>query len=243
MVSRRAPRILLDVLRGVISIGIVAAGITFLASHATQSAPFLDPAGLTAVRPPERSAGSRDTLALLRRDEPAPPDPFTTLLQAVSPVSLLTGALLEGRESLNSTFQRLASTPSVMPTQGWLVSNFTRRRLHPLLGYVRPHLGIDVRAPRGTAVEAPAAGTVVYAGWEGSYGWTVDIDHGWGIVTRYAHTSKMFVRPGERVQRGDVIALVGSTGLAEGPHLHYEVRVNGLPVDPLRFVLPAVIAD
>jgi murein DD-endopeptidase MepM/ murein hydrolase activator NlpD len=130
-----------------------------------------------------------------------------------------------------------------MPTQGWLSSQFSRNRLHPVLGYVRPHKGIDVRAPRGTPIEAPAAGTVISAGWEGNYGYTVEIDHGWDIVTRYAHVSKMLVKPGYRVQRGEVIALVGQTGLADGPHLHYEVRIKGRPVDPIKYVVPAVLAD
>jgi murein DD-endopeptidase MepM/ murein hydrolase activator NlpD len=164
-------------------------------------------------------------------------------MNALGPASLLAGRFRAGAESLTATFQRLASTPSVMPTQGWLTSNFSSHRFHPLLGYARPHLGIDVRAPRGTAIEAPAAGTVISAKWEGGYGWAVEIDHGYGIVTRYAHTSKMLVKVGDHVQRGDVIALVGQTGLAEGPHLHYEVRVNGKPVDPLKFVLPTVLAD
>jgi murein DD-endopeptidase MepM/ murein hydrolase activator NlpD len=84
---------------------------------------------------------------------------------------------------------------------------------------------------------------VISAAWEGGYGWTVEIDHGWDIVTRYAHTSKMLVKPGYRVQRGEVIGLVGQTGLADGPHLHYEVWVKGRPVDPLKFILPAVFAD
>jgi murein DD-endopeptidase MepM/ murein hydrolase activator NlpD len=84
---------------------------------------------------------------------------------------------------------------------------------------------------------------VVKAGWEQGYGRTIEIDHGYGIVTRYAHTSRMLVGVGQRVERGEVIALVGASGLAEAPHLHYEVRQNGRPVDPLRFVLPAVLAD
>jgi murein DD-endopeptidase MepM/ murein hydrolase activator NlpD len=95
----------------------------------------------------------------------------------------------------------------------------------------------------GTPIQAPAAGTVVKAGWEGGYGRTVEIDHGFGIITRYAHTSRIFVNVGQRVGRGELIANVGRSGLAEAPHLHYEVHVSGRPVDPLKFVLPAVMAD
>ncbi|HET7109607.1 MAG TPA: M23 family metallopeptidase, partial [Gemmatimonadales bacterium] len=102
---------------------------------------------------------------------------------------------------------------------------------------------IDVAAPTGTPIEAPAAGRVVEVGWESGYGNVVVLDHGYGIETKFAHTSKVLVRTGQRVKRGDRIALVGSTGLATGPHLHYEVHVNGRPVNPLRYVLPEVVAD
>ena len=89
------------------------------------------------------------------------------------------------------------------------------------------------------AIVCPSGnGTVASAGWEAGYGQTVTIDHGYGVVTKFAHASKLLVRRGERVKRGDRVALVGNTGLATGPHLHYEVIVNGRPVDPLRYVLP-----
>ena len=93
-------------------------------------------------------------------------------------------------------------------------------------------------APRGAPIQAPGSGMVTSAGWEAGYGQTVTIDHGYGVVTKFAHASKLLVRRGERVKRGDRVALVGNTGLATGPHLHYEVIVNGRPVDPLRYVLP-----
>jgi murein DD-endopeptidase MepM/ murein hydrolase activator NlpD len=96
----------------------------------------------------------------------------------------------------------------------------------------------------GSPIEAPAAGVVTDAGWESGYGNTVTIDHGYGIVTKFAHASKLLVKTGQRVARGQRIALVGNTGLATGPHLHYEVHVNGRPVDPLRYVLPEhVVTD
>ena len=116
-------------------------------------------------------------------------------------------------------------------------------RRHPILHISRPHEGLDITAPTGTPIEAPGAGTVTYARWESGYGQTVTVDHGYGIVTKYAHASKLLVRRGQRVKRGDRIALVGNTGLATGPHLHYEVHVNGRPVDPLRYVLPGVITE
>lgn len=158
--------------------------------------------------------------------------------------NLLANSFEEAAESLSVHSARLAATPSIMPTQGWLTSAFSSMRSHPLLHVARPHEGIDVTAPMGTPIEAPAAGVVRDAGWEAGYGNTVVIDHGFGTVTKFAHASKLLVREGQRVSRGQRIALVGNTGLATGPHLHYEVHVNGRPVDPLRYVLPEhVVTD
>ena len=152
--------------------------------------------------------------------------------------NLLASSFREATDSLSVHSARLAATPSIMPTQGWLTSAFSSMRAHPILHVARPHEGIDVTAPSGTPIEAPAAGTVTDAGWESGYGNTITIDHGFGIVTKFAHTSKILVRTGQRVSRGQRIALVGNTGLATGPHLHYEVHVNGRPVNPLKYVLP-----
>jgi murein DD-endopeptidase MepM/ murein hydrolase activator NlpD len=158
--------------------------------------------------------------------------------------NLLASSFEEAKDSLASHSQRLAATPSIMPTQGWLTSAFSSMREHPILHIARPHEGIDVTAPMGSPIEAPAAGVVTDAGWESGYGNTVTIDHGYGIVTKFAHASKLLVKAGQRVQRGQRIALVGNTGLATGPHLHYEVHVNGRPVDPLKYVLPdRVVTD
>jgi murein DD-endopeptidase MepM/ murein hydrolase activator NlpD len=158
--------------------------------------------------------------------------------------NLLAASFEEAKDSLASHSQRLAATPSIMPTQGWLTSAFAAMRMHPILHLARPHEGIDVTAPMGSPIEAPASGVVTDAGWESGYGNTVTIDHGYGIVTKFAHASKLLVKVGQRVQRGQRIALVGNTGLATGPHLHYEVHVNGRPVDPLKYVLPdRVVTD
>jgi murein DD-endopeptidase MepM/ murein hydrolase activator NlpD len=158
--------------------------------------------------------------------------------------NLLATSFREAADSLSVHSARLAATPSIMPTQGWLTSAFSSMRSHPILHVARPHEGIDVTAPSGTPIEAPAAGVVTDAGWESGYGNTITVDHGFGITTKFAHTSKILVRQGQRVNRGQRIALVGNTGLATGPHLHYEVHVNGRPVDPLRYVLPEhVVTD
>ncbi len=141
-------------------------------------------------------------------------------------------------DSLEANYSRFANTPSILPTAGWLSSQFTRSRFHPILHENRPHEGIDVTAPTGTPIVAPAAGKVVHAGNASGFGLVVEIDHGNGIRTKFAHCSRVAVRVGQMVTRNQLIAAVGSTGLSTAPHLHYEIHVNGKPVDPLTYVLP-----
>ena len=158
--------------------------------------------------------------------------------------NLLAASFSEAHDSLAHHRDRMAAMPSIMPTTGWLTSAFTSMREHPdSARRSRPHEGIDVTAPMGAPIQSPAGGTVVKAGWETGYGNVIEIDHGFGIRTKFAHCSKLTARTGQRVARGQVIAEVGNTGLATGPHLHYEVHVNGKPVDPLRYVLPDVVVD
>ncbi len=110
------------------------------------------------------------------------------------------------------------------------------RRLHPILGVWKMHTGVDLTAPRGTKIHATGDGIVIQAsGSSGGYGKIVKIDHGFGYITYYAHQSKILVKKGQKVKRGDVIGLVGSTGRSVSPHLHYEVRINGKPVNPVNF--------
>ena len=125
-----------------------------------------------------------------------------------------------------------------LPVIGRIASRFSRARRHPLLKVVRPHLGVDVAASRGTQITAPAAGRVSFVGRRFGFGLVVEIDHGNAVVTRYAHCGSALVSEGARVQRGVPIATVGTTGLSTGPHLHYEVLVRGRQVDPLRYRLP-----
>lgn len=150
---------------------------------------------------------------------------------------LLAESWREATDSLTANHDRLRSTPSIPPTMGYLSSGFSRSRMHPLLDTERAHQGIDISAPRGTPVIATADGRVISASRRGNYGLMIEIDHGYGYVSRYAHTSIAYVKPGDWVTRGDTIAEVGSTGLAAGPHLHYEVLVNGRPVNPLDYML------
>jgi murein DD-endopeptidase MepM/ murein hydrolase activator NlpD len=130
----------------------------------------------------------------------------------------------------------LASTPSVWPAKGWITSDFGTRT-DPYTAERVMHEGLDIAAPHGKDVTAPADGTVIFAGLEGSYGNVLVIDHGYGVKTRYGHLSKVAVHPGDHVHRGDTIGAVGNTGRSTGPHLHYEVRVNGLPENPRKFIL------
>lgn len=125
-----------------------------------------------------------------------------------------------------------------LPVIGRIASGFSRSRRHPVLHIRRPHLGVDVAAPRGTHVTAPAAGKITFVGRKFGFGIVVEMDHGGGIKTRYAHLTKAMVQVGDEVAKGTFIATVGSTGITTGPHLHYEVLVNGRQVDPLRYRLP-----
>jgi murein DD-endopeptidase MepM/ murein hydrolase activator NlpD len=157
--------------------------------------------------------------------------------------NILVRSIGEAYDSLSSHRARLAATPSLMPTKGWLTSAFARERQHPILHLSRPHEGIDVTAPMNAAIEAPAAGIVTEVKWVDGYGNMLTIDHGYGVVTRYAHCSRILVARGTRVQRGQEVARIGSTGLSTGPHLHYEVWVNGRPVNPMKYVMPEAIVD
>lgn len=128
------------------------------------------------------------------------------------------------------------ATPNTMPVAGWVTSEFGMRK-HPIARAVRMHNGIDIASPIGTPIKSPATGKVVYAGKGSGYGNMIIIQHGYGISTVFAHLSSISVKSGETVKRGDVIAEVGSTGYSTGPHLHYEVQVDGIPADPLAFVV------
>lgn len=130
----------------------------------------------------------------------------------------------------------LASVPSIWPTRGWVTSDFGSR-LDPYTSERVMHAGLDIAGPHGKEIVAPADGTVVFAGLEGGYGNVLVVDHGYGIKTRYGHLASIKVKSGERVKRGDVVAAMGNTGRSTGPHLHYEVRVNGIAQNPRKFIL------
>ncbi|MDE2181178.1 MAG: M23 family metallopeptidase [candidate division NC10 bacterium] len=141
----------------------------------------------------------------------------------------LLGAL-EAKRSL------LASTPTIWPVKGWLTAGFGHRR-SPFTGRQEMHEGVDISNSVGTPVIAPADGIVTYTGPLGGFGNVVSVSHGNKISTFYAHLLQQKVAQGQRVRRGDVIGLVGATGRVTGPHLHYEIQVNEVPVDPTKYVI------
>ena len=154
---------------------------------------------------------------------------------------LLSSSLEEATDSVLAHRDLLESTPSILPTPGWLSSSYSESRMHPIHNRPLPHPGVDISAPKGTSIYAAAKGRVIRAGWVVGYGLTIEIDHGFGYVTLYGHASELIASQSEEVQRGDVIARVGSTGIATSPHLHYEVRVQGIAQNPANFILPEYV--
>lgn len=138
----------------------------------------------------------------------------------------------------NQNQTRLRNMPAIKPANGIIISGFGMRT-HPILRYNRMHEGVDFRAEVNTEVFATGNGVITFAGRRGAYGNLVEIDHGFGIITRYAHLStfESGIRTGTEVERGQVIAYSGNTGRSAGPHLHYEVLVDGSPNDPINFMI------
>lgn len=137
---------------------------------------------------------------------------------------------LEGHRNI------LAATPSIRPTKGWVTSRFGYRT-SPFTGLQVFHKGLDIANRKGTPVVAPADGIVTFTGKKGFLGKTVILDHGHGMITRYAHLNKFLVKKGAKVKRGEKIAEIGNTGRTTGTHLHYEVHLSGVPVNPSKYIL------
>lgn len=160
--------------------------------------------------------------------------------QLLRRAELLSASLDEATDSVALHRDLFRSRPTIYPVvddEAWISSGFSYNRLHPLLGYRRPHPGVDISANAGSPVIATGAGRVVFAGRESGYGRLVEIDHGYGFRTRYAHLARVTVRSGQRVERGDQVGEVGRSGLATGPNLHYEVLVDGRAVNPRTHIL------
>ena len=143
-------------------------------------------------------------------------------------------------QSYEAVLRERGYTPTVWPVEGKLEGGFGGRRNPFGGGSYEFHSGQDIEAPMGAPIVSGASGTVSFVGWQNGYGQLVVIDHGGGLTTRYGHLSRIGVSLAQKVQRGEFIGNVGSTGRSTGPHLHYEVRINDQPVNPLQYLLTSV---
>ena len=192
----------------------------------------LDPATRTAIEQlRSRGVGGTVTSTVRRASRPtgSPESTFDVLRN-------LLGTLETGLASVKTrieTQQALGrATPSTWPIVGWLTSAFGTRK-DPFSGQPDFHTGLDISASHGTPIRATADGIVEAAGYQGNYGNAVLLSHGFGIGTRFGHMAQVGVRVGQKVKRGEVIGYVGATGRATNPHLHYEILINGKPINPL----------
>ncbi len=192
---------------------------------------------LDAARLPQRLDGA--TL----RDDAARPDAEAAIPGVEARLDALGGALEEEAISLQEVRGYLSDRdallrayPTGWPADGWITSRYGFRQ-SPLPGAQTFHTGIDIAAAYGTPVRAAADGIVLSAGYREAYGYTVEIDHGFGFGTLYAHLSRILVEEGDHVRRGDLIARMGATGRATGPHLHFEVHRDGVPDDPEDYLI------
>ncbi|MEW6003682.1 MAG: M23 family metallopeptidase [Stygiobacter sp.] len=158
----------------------------------------------------------------------------------VESVSLKVKLTKNNYEEISNTFKQnellYESIPAIRPSEGTIADDFGMR-MHPILKILRMHNGIDIITDIGTKVFAPGGGTVTDIGWKSGYGLTLEIDHGFGYKTLYAHLDKTVIKVGQKIKRGDLIAYSGNSGrLTSGPHLHYEVHHNGVALDPINFI-------
>ena len=175
-------------------------------------------------------------LVLHRRQDLISEELSPKLKKLQSRIKLEEESLLELQGVLRDKRSLLASTPSIWPTKGWVSSVFGYRK-SPFTGLKEFHKGLDVATRIGTSVIASADGTIIYAGTKRRYGKMIIVNHGYGYRTYYGHLSEIFVKSGQKVKRGFNVGAVGSSGRSTGPHLHYEVRLNGVPVNPKRYIL------
>ena len=171
-----------------------------------------------------------------------PPSPEPRVDAMLRRVRFERQSLLEIEGAVKEQESRLKNMPSIWPVQGWVASGYGYRR-DPFTGSRTLHPGLDIVAPTGTPVAATAAGRVAYAGWKSGWGRCVEIDHGHGIRTFYAHCRSLKVSSGENVFRGDIIATVGSSGRSTGTHLHYAVASKGSWANPGNYILGPVSAN
>lgn len=198
--------------------------------RATASAPPGLPSSVPLL---DDQATSANVEELSRRQTAELDRSFTELARRSS---YLEEVLQDEYELLADKKDFLQARPTRRPAPGYFTSGFGLRK-SPFGGKLKMHEGLDIANVPGTPIRAPAGGVVTFASVKSGYGETVIINHGYGLETVYGHTEKILVRVGQRVRRGDTIALLGNTGRSTGPHVHYEVRVRGTPVDPLSYIL------
>jgi murein DD-endopeptidase MepM/ murein hydrolase activator NlpD len=219
-----------------------------LGAVADNDARFRSIAGLESIDPEVMQAGvggpglgTPETYPLWSVDSTASKTAFAVSydLNALERrAKLLSESLSEATDSVLAHRDLLESTPSILPTAGWISSSYSESRMHPIHNRPLPHPGVDISAIKGTSIFAAAKGRVTRSGWVVGYGLTIEIDHGYGYTTLYGHSSQLVAQRGQEVKRGDVIAQVGSTGIATSAHLHYEVHMNGVAQNPANFILP-----
>ena len=208
------------VVLGDVTVATAAAGALVAAAEAVA----VSDAPATITIGPEAVGDSAPVYAIRSQDEGAG---LTVTFSATPPPA----APLPGAPSALAV-NMTAAWPAGWPVAGVLTSGYGPR-VHPLSGAYRQHQGIDLAAREGTPIRATANGVVSAAGWAGNYGLLVSLDHGGAVQTRYAHMSRLNVGSGQRVNAGDIIGFVGSTGNSTGPHVHYEIRQNGRALNPL----------
>ncbi|MDQ6734758.1 MAG: M23 family metallopeptidase [Nitrospirota bacterium] len=194
----------------------------------------------------ELQESSNETVGMIQvpqtgASEDQPHDPLLSRVQAgIAWLQNEAGTEERSLKDLTSVIEskqaKWDATPSIWPVKGWITSGFGKR-VSPFTGQMSLHEGVDIGAPFNTPVQSPAAGRVVVTGFDPRMGNLVAIDHGYGMETQYGHLAKVLVKSGQKIRRGDVIGLVGSTGLSTGPHLHYHIKSNSHPVDPQRYIL------
>jgi murein DD-endopeptidase MepM/ murein hydrolase activator NlpD len=186
---------------------------------------------------PEVISAAGEEISILEGERPRLISYLNQDLRVLRNQALRTEQRLQGfGKSLQARKLVLLATPSVWPVAGQISSRFGATRLSADAGGPRPHKGVDISAPIGTPIVAPADGVIRLAGEGLDLGRLIIIDHGYGFSTKYGHLKKYFVRTGDKVRKGQTIGAVGSSGASTGPHLHYEVHIHDRPVDPADYL-------
>jgi len=194
-----------------------------------ESTPFMGMGGPSPSDIREKMKGEKDDKGLMQQ--------MKMDIERLQSEATSRGESLSELEKLLETKKEiLTHTPSIWPVLGWVTSGFGFRT-NPFTGLTQMHEGVDISNRVGTVVAAPADGIISDMGSDLAHGRILVISHGLGMTSRFSHLNKVFVKVGQQVKRGDKVAEVGMTGRTTGPHLHYEVRLNGIPVNPMRYIL------